>query len=225
MPHDTTIPYGFCKCGCGRRTRISPRTSTIHGYKAGEPVGFILGHKAKPRHEPISAAPFKIDGVYCRLIALTQRQYAIVWESDYEWLSSFKWHARWSKGIRQYYAARSAVMNGKNVQIPMHREILGLSAGSREKGDHVRPGETTDNRRANLRVATREQNAHNSRISKNNRSGFKGIYYIPHSKMYGAHITSNGIKHYLGCRKLPEDAHALYCDAAQRLNGQFARTK
>lgn len=40
-----SIPYGFCHCGCGERTGISPKTNLKLGYKKGEPRAYIRGHQ------------------------------------------------------------------------------------------------------------------------------------------------------------------------------------
>lgn len=43
-------PLGFCQCGCGQRTSISPSTDKSHGYVAGQPRLWINGHsKRQPR--------------------------------------------------------------------------------------------------------------------------------------------------------------------------------
>lgn len=36
--------YGYCQCGCGMKTRISTKTSTIHNQIKGTPLRFINGH-------------------------------------------------------------------------------------------------------------------------------------------------------------------------------------
>lgn len=49
LPH-SSIPYGLCQCGCGRRTTISPRSETRIGRVKGQPMRFISGHR--PRLTP-----------------------------------------------------------------------------------------------------------------------------------------------------------------------------
>lgn len=43
----TSIPYGYCHCGCGQKTKISPRTSRFHGYVRGEPRQYVKGHNGR----------------------------------------------------------------------------------------------------------------------------------------------------------------------------------
>ena len=48
MSHpDDTIPYGFCRCGCGERTSIAKKTRAHRGDRKGEPVRYIVGHNTR----------------------------------------------------------------------------------------------------------------------------------------------------------------------------------
>jgi len=40
------VPYGYCNCGCGRKTWISDKTDNAAGRVKGEPVKFCRGHKS-----------------------------------------------------------------------------------------------------------------------------------------------------------------------------------
>lgn len=44
------IPYGYCKCGCGQKTRIAPYKRTDMGWTKGEPIDFISGHNMRGRN-------------------------------------------------------------------------------------------------------------------------------------------------------------------------------
>lgn len=41
------IPYGYCHCGCGGKTKVSKRTRSGIGHKKGEPINYIRGHSIK----------------------------------------------------------------------------------------------------------------------------------------------------------------------------------
>ena len=45
----SSIPYGFCRCGCGQKTRIPLKNSYTEGRIKGEPVRFITGHHTRKR--------------------------------------------------------------------------------------------------------------------------------------------------------------------------------
>ncbi|MEG7750695.1 HNH endonuclease, partial [Listeria monocytogenes] len=54
----------------------------------------------------------------------------------------------------------------------LHRQIMGEPSGF--EVDHI-DGNGLDNRRANLRVASKTQNVRNQRIRQDNTSSFKGV--------------------------------------------------
>jgi len=85
-------------------------------------------------------------------------------------------------------------------------------------------GETADNRFANLRLATHSQNIANSRLRRDSTSGLKGVSFYTSAGKWGANISKDGRRHYLGLFNTPEEAHAAYCAAAGELQGEFART-
>lgn len=147
-----------------------------------------------------------------REIPLTRSLVALVDDEDYESLSAYKWHAR--KDGYRFYAARS---HGGST-ILMHRVLLGAPAGM--AADHL-SGDGLDNRRANLRLATHAQNIHNRGANKNNTSGYKGVSL--NRGRWAAHINVNGKRKHLGSFSYPQEAHAAYCSAAEKLHGEFAR--
>ncbi len=103
-----------------------------------------------------------------RLIRLGPGQYSKVDPEDYEWLSIYNWHLL--TGPTNRYAVR---VDRKRLFVHMHREIMKPPKGM--VVDHInRDG--LDNRRANLRIATRQQNRCNSgpRLRRGT-SKYKGV--------------------------------------------------
>lgn len=158
-----------------------------------------------------------------REIILTRGQVALVDDGDYDSLIQNKWCADWNKGTRTFYAIRKTILNGKKVTVRMHREILGLAHGYKRDGEHIN-GDTLDNRRDNLRIATRSQNARNRGKQSNNKSGYKGVHFHKASGKWIAEIGLNGKHIYLGLYSTPQLAHEAYCKAAEQLHGEYART-
>lgn len=90
--------------------------------------------------------------------------------------------------------------------------------------DHIN-GIKTDNRWPNLREATGSQNQGNRKLTKANKTGFKGVtLYITKKgiKRWKSQLTYRLDNYYLGYFDSPEKAHAAYCEAALRLQGEFA---
>jgi len=78
-----------------------------------------------------------------------------------------------------------------------------------------------DNRKVNLRSATRSQQQHNQRRSMSNTTGYKGVSKFRNGK-YRARIRVNWKSYYIGTFDSPEDAWEAYKEAAIRLHGEFA---
>jgi hypothetical protein len=138
---------------------------------------------------------------------------------DFENLSRYHWYASWDSSINGFYAKRTKILDGKRVWVKMHREILSLRPGDPQTVDH-KNHDTLDNRRNNLRLATHEQQRFNQRNRPKSEIGLKGV--TRNGSGFQAEITANGIRMYLGTRRTAEAAHALYCEAALRLHGEFA---
>src|SRR5262245_21464631 len=85
--------------------------------------------------------------------------------------------------------------------------------------DHIN-GNMADNRIANLRLATKQQNAANS---KKKRTGLKGAHWHKGAKKWVAQIRCHPKFYYLGLFETEAEAHAAYCRAAAELHGEFAR--
>lgn len=214
-----SIPFGYCHCGCGGKTPISKQTYKKKKLIKGQPCWFIRSHGRRIRPLIEVAKPFKIDGVYCRLIPLTQGQWAIIDASDYDWLMQWKWCALWNKYTRSYYAIRADWFDRKNHIVKMHRAILGLDYGERTLADH-KNGITLDNRRANLRRASYSQNVMNGKIRSNNASGFTGVYL--RGLRYQVYITVNYKKIFVGSSRSFEEARQMRIVAEREYHKDFA---
>ncbi len=90
--------------------------------------------------------------------------------------------------------------------------------------DHVN-GDRADNRIANLRLATRHENARNRKRHKNNSLGLKGVSLDKETGRFKASIWIDGGIKNLGRFNCPTAAHLAYCKAARKHFGDFAREK
>lgn len=55
---DETIPYGYCQCGCGEKTKVAARTRTARGETKGQPQQFVRGHAL--RRDPVDCIMEKV---------------------------------------------------------------------------------------------------------------------------------------------------------------------
>ena len=157
-----------------------------------------------------------------RKIALTQGKFALVDDTDYEWLNQYKWCAL--KGRNTFYAVRmSPRVSGKQAIIWMHREILGLGKEDPQQGDH-RNHNGLDNRRGNLRICNNSQNQHNKSPQKNSSSAFKGVCWDKQYCKWHAHIRVDSKLKHLGRFNSEIVAAKVYDKAALKNFGEFAFT-
>lgn len=154
-----------------------------------------------------------------KVITLPNNRKTLVDAADYAALSNWSWHV--TRSGNRYYVARNV---GRRVFL-MHREIMNAPQGT--DVDHIN-GDSLDNRRENLRLATRKQNQANRRLGRNSTSGFKGVSRYDYGRCKGkglwmASIRINGKKTTLGYFKSKEAAARAYDAAATRHFGEFAK--
>jgi hypothetical protein len=83
--------------------------------------------------------------------------------------------------------------------------------------------DTLDNRRLNLRKATRSQNNANQRKRLDCSSRYKGVFLHKQTGKWCAQICSLGVKRHLGLYIHDFDAATAYNFAAHEAFGEFAR--
>lgn len=88
--------------------------------------------------------------------------------------------------------------------------------------DHIDRNPSND-RIANLRLATRSQNMANRPAQINSVSGLKGVSFHKRSGLFYGRITHQGRTHSVGYFKTPEEVSAAYAIKAKELFGEFAR--
>lgn len=151
-----------------------------------------------------------------REIRVGRNSIALVDDQDYALISRYKWWAKSHRGAKYAHARKPGTTD---QFILMHRLVLDAPAGV--EVDHIN-GVGLDNRRSNLRHATRMENACNRGPNKNNTTGFKGVSWHLSESKYQAAITVDGRPIFLGNFRDPVDAARAYDAAARRLHGEFA---
>lgn len=164
--------------------------------------------------------PIYVIGPSIAYIPLTRGLFTCVDWHRAESLAEHRWCAQPNKTGDEFYAFRTDTSCYKGIR--MQRVILGLSFGDEREGDHKNT-HRLDNREANLRIATIDENARNKRLSKANKSGFKGVYWKSDKELWAAQIAVNGKMIYLGYFEDPNKAHLAYQLAAEIHHAEFAR--
>ena len=124
---------------------------------------------------------YRRDGTLCGV--------ALVDEEDFGALNLFRWRfsrGGYERGLRHNgYAVRSS---GGTV-FSMHREIMRPPTGM--EIDHIN-GDGLDNRRVNLRVTSRAENAQNRQPNANGSSCHRGVYWDRRARKWCAEVRAQG---------------------------------
>jgi hypothetical protein len=153
-------------------------------------------------------------------IPLTQGQFAIIDDEDFDLVNEYTWCAVWHAATQSYYA-RTAVRkpNGKYTLLGMHRLIMNAPKGMHV--DHI-DHNTLDNRREKLRVCTPSQNNCNRGANDNNLCGHKNVNWSMARNKWHAHISVNRKHIHLGYHVNIEDAIAAAKAGRLKYHGDFA---
>jgi hypothetical protein len=108
----------------------------------------------------------------------------------------------------------------KGEEILLHRLLKKCGPG--KVVDHIN-GNSLDNRRSNLRICSQAENMMNKNKYKNNKSGYKGVWFHKNKKRWEVQIRIGGKKIYLGVVNSPEMGAIIYNSAAKEYFGEFAR--
>jgi hypothetical protein len=148
-----------------------------------------------------------------REIRLLRGQVTLVDDEDYEALQGYRWRCS-----THGYAVRSENVDGYERVVTMHRQILDAPRGL--VVDHI-DGNRLNNTRANLRLATQQQNLRNRGVFRNNQVKIKGVT-AQHGKWHARLQFDRQLLH-LGFYDDPQLAALAYDAAARLLFGPFAQ--
>ena len=158
-------------------------------------------------------------GYSFRRIYLGEGLWTILDQEDYYRYGSFKWSFMGNRG--KIYAVRGIRIGKEKITIlPLHREIM--KPPKRRIVDH-KNGDSLDNRRANLRLATRAQNSYNCRKRKNTTSKYIGVSFDKPTKDWAVQIKHKGKHIWIGRFKSEVEAARAYDKVAKKYRGEFAR--
>lgn len=146
-------------------------------------------------------------------ILTTKGQYAIVDDEDFDTLNASRWY------LSPYgYAARTLFHKGVKKTELMHRIIMRTPKGM--EIDHISMNRL-DNRKENLRIVERCQNAWNRKVTSRSKSGIKGVSFDKSRNKWVASLMARGavIRGRFNTQKEAIDARRM---ASLKYHGEFA---
>ncbi len=157
-------------------------------------------------------------GYTFRKIKLPNGMYVKIDPEDFAAVSKRRWYAK--RGPCAWYAI-SCVRRGKRRHyLLMHRFIMKPSRGM--VIDHINH-DGLDNRKANLRIVTHQQNTWNSRRGlRQGKSMYKGVSWDGNVRKWAATMRIEGKCRRLGFFKDEISAAKAYDAAAKKHRGEYA---
>jgi len=142
-------------------------------------------------------------------------------------------HIYWKKGSRNgltpgvkagcYHSSGYRVVKIYGKRYKVHRIIFILHHDFNPTHiDHI-DGDTLNNKIENLRVCTHNQNMHNRKISKNSKSGIKGITWVSSCKKWWSQLMVNSKRIKLGMYEDLELAELVIQEAREKYHRDFLR--
>jgi hypothetical protein len=155
-----------------------------------------------------------------KTIPLSKGQFAIVDDGLFSELNKFEWYA-W-RPAKTFYAVRRVIRNGRRGLCLMHREVFRLRGERVPKTVDHKNRNGLDNRRRNLRPATRGQQNMNHSRRPNNKSGYIGVSWYKQLKKWMAYCNVNGKRKHIGYFDDAEDAARARDKYAKKRHRGFA---
>lgn len=193
--------YWICQCDCGSEPKIIRKDHLVSGdiIACGCQMYSRIGNQYKQKDGYIEGKLTNTDDVF------------LIDAQDYNNINKYTWYVDNSG-----YVATSI----KKKKVYMHRLIMDCKT-KEEQVDHINHN-TIDNRRSNLRIVDNSKNQMNKRIRKDNKSGYKGVYWSKSNNKWIAQITKDNDVIYLGAFDNKDEAKFIRNKAESEMFGEYA---
>ena len=188
--------YWKCVCDCGNE--VVREKSTLQ-----KGLSISCGCNKYKKISMSNTKPNKFEIVDNFVVGFTHKNEKFIFDvDDYDIVSQYTWH----KLNNGYFCYKN-----KNQCILLHRLIM--NPPDEIDIDHINH-DKSDNRKSNLRFATRSQNLVNK--SYQNKTGYRGVAELPSGK-FMAQINGK----YIGLYDTAQLAHEAYMSEAKQRYGEF----
>lgn len=206
----------LCECGCENHTRRLVLESHLKNGKSTN-CGCIRKTSLSKSNTTNKKKynKYNLTGEYG--IGYTSKGDEFYFDlEDYEKIRCYCW----TENRKGYIVTNS---NGK--EISLHALVMNRvdEASDNKEIDHINGNESrNDNRKSNLRVCSRSNNAMNRGLQSNNKSNYTGVYYDKNLCKYKAYITINKKQIYLGIFSNKKDAIKVRKEAEDEYFGEYS---
>lgn len=176
--------------------------------------------KANPKSTPNHTVMLADGAIGIILTGRTGIAIAVIDARDYPLVKDHRWYPL-VKRRTTYVQANLLREDGTRTCVLLHRMIMAQQLGPAMDVDH-RNHNGLDNRRRNLRPATRAQNLMN-RLARRGTSQYLGVHWSARKQRWRAQIRIDGEKVYLGSFASEKAAARAYDAAASEHHGEFAQ--
>ena len=201
----------LCLCTCGNTCIVIGETLKSGGTRSCGCLKNVNISKANKKYNT-----YDLSGEYG--IGYTSKGEAFYFDlEDYDLIKNYCWF----KNNNEYIVATTRE-NGRTKMMFMHRLVMGLPEEIYDI-DHIHGNcSKNDNRKTNLRIATRSQNIANKGLMSSNTSGVTGVTWNKNKEKWEANISTNCKRIYLGSYSNFEDAVKARKQAEEKYFGEFS---
>ena len=201
-----------CKCHCGKEffsTTNRLRNKTVMS------CGCMRGGAGKTKNSKTNIWNFEEN---IAIGTTNKKEKFIIDIEDYEKVKNFCWR------IDKFGYVVANSKNFLNLVIKLHKIIT--NSNKDEIIDHINQ-DKKDNRKSNLRKATKSQNNSNIKRRSDNTSGYTGVKFENKTNKWKAQISLNNNRYHLGTFDTKEDAiiarNKAEIEIHKEFNGEIVR--
>ena len=201
----------LCKCDCGNEVVvIGTNLTKKNGTKSCGCYALECSHKSKNK----KYNTYDLSGEYG--IGYTSKGEEFYFDlEDYDKIKDYCWFIDNEGYLKAYSSDLSKIVS-------IHRIITELNDSSYDVDHKNGKLSRNDNRKSNIRIATRSQNNMNKDKQKNNKSGITGVGWHKASNKWMAYIAINKKQIHLGLFDKKEDAIKARKEAEEKYFGEFS---
>ena len=187
-PNRKEKKYYLCQCSCAKGTiKEVAKTNLVRGKSKS--CGCLASELTSLRNKHFENQ-YTCFQDYCIGIDSNGNKFVIDLE-DYEKIKPYCW-------IKNKSGYMTTTINKKKVFL--HRFVLNLCTQDQCVVDHIDRNKL-NNRKENLRKCSTSENILNAKLNKNNKSGYKGVFYNKKTQKWEARIAEKGEVKWLGSFK------------------------